>query len=310
MITTARGYHDTPKVYGYARVSTEKQDARIQRAEILKRFNEGDIPGEFGGTLADEGVSGWTKELHDRPHGKLLLSSLRKGDAVIITHPDRLGRNIFDGLAVIKYLFDRGIRIYIISMGGRLDLSDMSHLFLLNMLLLFAQWFSESLSGKMKESYAYRRDAGLPPCNNPRIWERKEWITGADGKKHFRLVNDERQCQLIREIYRRKEAGETYVAIARDFYRRGETTGKDKPWVKYIPRSACKRGKYVDIARVRKAYLTYQKLLENGEDLTTTPSAAACEALRSPEPEPAPAPDSAAPSETLLELDLSEYTEL
>jgi putative DNA-invertase from lambdoid prophage Rac len=67
--------------------------------------------------FVEEGVSGSTP-LDDRPEGKRLLSTLRKGDVVVTAKLDRAFRSSLDALNVPKGLKDRGVSLHMIDLGG------------------------------------------------------------------------------------------------------------------------------------------------------------------------------------------------
>ena len=75
---------------GYARVSTEDQDLRLQRAALAavecRRFFE-------------EKVSGAKR---DRPELARMLDQLRDGDVVIVWKLDRLSRSLKDLLSIME----------------------------------------------------------------------------------------------------------------------------------------------------------------------------------------------------------------
>ena len=75
-------------VYGYVRVSTDKQTTENQRFEIEKFTKSRNMRID---RWVDETISG-TKVIADRQLGKLLKQIL-KGDILITTELSRLGRN-------------------------------------------------------------------------------------------------------------------------------------------------------------------------------------------------------------------------
>ncbi|MCS5603645.1 MAG: recombinase family protein [Paracoccus sp.] len=81
---------------GYARVSTEDQDLRLQRAALAavecRRFFE-------------EKVSGAKR---DRPELARMLDQLRDGDVVVVTRLDRLARSTRDLLDIAETLNEKG----------------------------------------------------------------------------------------------------------------------------------------------------------------------------------------------------------
>jgi DNA invertase Pin-like site-specific DNA recombinase len=86
--------------YGYARISTEDQNADLQ-LRALKRAGCTTI-------LKDE-LSGATTK---RPALRRCLNKLRKGDTLIVWKLDRLGRSLRDLIAMLDDLKQRGIKFH------------------------------------------------------------------------------------------------------------------------------------------------------------------------------------------------------
>jgi len=76
-------------IYGYLRVSTDKQSTENQRFEIKKFAEEKDFTIDY---WVKETISG-TIHVEDRQLGKL-LKRIKKGDVLITTELSRLGRNL------------------------------------------------------------------------------------------------------------------------------------------------------------------------------------------------------------------------
>lgn len=87
----------------YARVSTADQTAAHQRTQAeAAGFTVDDV-------VSDEGVSGVTTRLADRPQGKRLFDLLRRGDVLVVRWVDRLGRNYVDVTETIREFMRRGV---------------------------------------------------------------------------------------------------------------------------------------------------------------------------------------------------------
>lgn len=107
--------------YGYARVSTSKQELEVQ-------LNQ----------LKEEGCKKIYSEKHtatrlDRPELKKVLEVLEKGDTLVVTKLDRLARNTAEGITIIDDLFRRGVRVHVLNVG-LLDNTIMGRFFLQTML--------------------------------------------------------------------------------------------------------------------------------------------------------------------------------
>ncbi|MDX8432849.1 recombinase family protein [Mesorhizobium abyssinicae] len=89
----------------YARVSTADQTLAHQEEQARKHGFEIDH------VIADQGVSGITTELKNRPEGKRLYDMLRRDDVLVVRWVDRLGRNYQDVSDTIREFMRRGVAV-------------------------------------------------------------------------------------------------------------------------------------------------------------------------------------------------------
>jgi putative DNA-invertase from lambdoid prophage Rac len=89
----------------YARVSTVEQTSDHQLAQAQAAgFAIDDV-------VADNGVSGISTRLVERPEGRRLFDKLRAGDVLVVRWVDRLGRNYDDVCDTIREFMRRGVVI-------------------------------------------------------------------------------------------------------------------------------------------------------------------------------------------------------
>src|SRR5262245_23439042 len=89
----------------YARVSTAEQTIDHQLAHAKS------VGFAIDEVVADNGVSGVSTRLVERPEGKRLFDMLRKGDVLVVRWVDRLGRNYADVVDAIRDFMRRGVVI-------------------------------------------------------------------------------------------------------------------------------------------------------------------------------------------------------
>jgi DNA invertase Pin-like site-specific DNA recombinase len=111
---------DTPKVFGYVRVSsTDQAEDRVSLAEQERRIRGRAL--EQGWTITEifieEAVSG-SVPLDERPQGARLLRAVQPGDVVICAKLDRAFRSAIDALQTIADFKRRKISLWVLDIGG------------------------------------------------------------------------------------------------------------------------------------------------------------------------------------------------
>ena len=99
----------------YARVSTASQTLAHQETQARGAGYDLDV------VVADQGVSGVSTCLFDRPEGRRLRDMLRRGDVLVVRWLDRLGRNYTDVTETVQTLMKRGVIVRTIINGMVFD---------------------------------------------------------------------------------------------------------------------------------------------------------------------------------------------
>lgn len=105
-----------PKTIGYLRVSTDAQDLKKNRADILMLANKEGLGRVH---FVEEKVSGktpWRKRKIAN-----VLDDLRDGDALVVSELSRLGRSMLECMEILAIASERNIRVYAIKGNWRLD---------------------------------------------------------------------------------------------------------------------------------------------------------------------------------------------
>lgn len=100
----------------YARVSTADQTIQHQKIQAEKALGI-----KFDAIVSDEGVSGVSVKLKDRPQGRRLFDILRAGDVLVVRWVDRLGRNYMDVTETIREFIQKGVIIKTVINGMVFD---------------------------------------------------------------------------------------------------------------------------------------------------------------------------------------------
>ena len=118
-------------IYGYARVSTTGQskdgNSLEDQTHALQQYGCQEI--------ITEAFTGKTME---RPQFQQLLKKLLPGDTLVVTKLDRFARTAIDGVATVRDLFDRGVRVHILNIG--LVENTLTGNLILTVMLAFAEY--------------------------------------------------------------------------------------------------------------------------------------------------------------------------
>jgi DNA invertase Pin-like site-specific DNA recombinase len=141
---------------GYARVSTEDQNLSIQRS-ALERDN--------CAIVFDEKRSG--KRRDDREQLQLALAVLTKGDTLVVTRLDRLGRSLRDLANIAHEVEDKGAHLRVLEHS--VDTSTSAGRAFFGMLAVFAQFETDVRRERQAEGIAKAKKAGVYTGGKPRI---------------------------------------------------------------------------------------------------------------------------------------------
>ena len=102
-------------IYGYIRVSTDKQTVENQRYEINRFMKKTRRKVD---KWIEETISGTVKP-ENRDLGKLLQTA-KKDDVIICSELSRLGRSMIMIMSILNILMDHGIKVYTVKENYRL----------------------------------------------------------------------------------------------------------------------------------------------------------------------------------------------
>jgi len=143
-------------IYGYVRVSTDKQTVENQRFEINRFCKRQKIKVN---RWVEETISG-TTDIDKRKLGAL-LGSLQKGDIMISSELSRLGRNLFMIMSILSICMEKGVQVWTIKDNYRLG-DDISSKVLAFAFGLSAEIERNLISQRTKEAFARMKSEGLP----------------------------------------------------------------------------------------------------------------------------------------------------
>lgn len=142
-------------IYGYIRVSTDKQTVENQRYEINQFCERQEMIVE---KWIEETISG-AKNVEDRKLGKL-LKRMKKGDILICSELSRLGRNLLMIMGILNECMNRDIQVWTIKDNYRLG-SDINSKVLAFAFGLSAEIERNLISQRTKEALARKKAEGV-----------------------------------------------------------------------------------------------------------------------------------------------------
>ncbi len=141
-------------IYGYIRVSTDKQTTENQRYEILKLADEKKLSVD---KWMQETVSG-TKKISERKLGAL-INSMQKDDVLLLTELSRLGRSLMEVMSILHILMGKSVKVYTVKeryeLGNNINSKVLAFAFSLS-----AEIERSMISSRTKEALARIKSEG------------------------------------------------------------------------------------------------------------------------------------------------------
>ena len=163
-------------IYGYIRVSTDKQTVENQRYEINQFCDRQEMVIE---KWIEETISG-AKNVEDRKLGKL-LKRMKKGDILICSELSRLGRNLLMIMGILNECMNKDIQVWTIKDNYRLG-SDINSKVLAFAFGLSAEIERNLISQRTKEALARKRAEGVVLGRQKGKKSSKTKLTGKEQK--------------------------------------------------------------------------------------------------------------------------------
>ncbi len=156
-------------VYGYIRVSTDRQTVENQRFEIRKFCARNKVKID---EWIEETISGTLKP--EKRELGALLSKIKEGDLIICSELSRLGRSLFMIMSILNQIMEKGARVWTVKDGYRLG-DDIQSKVLAFAFALSAEIERNLISQRTREALALKK------AQNIKLGRPK----GAPNKRHL-----------------------------------------------------------------------------------------------------------------------------
>ncbi len=239
------------RVAAYCRVST-KQDEQLNSYEVQVRHYTERIQGEpkwaLAGIYADKGITGTSIKKRDEFNKMIRKCRQGKIDMIITKSIARFARNTVDCLTHTRMLKNLGVDVYFEEQG--IHSTDPGAEFYITIYGSIAQSESENISANVKWSKAQSAKDGKVSFNYKRFLGYRK---GEDGNPEI----DPEQAAIVRLIYEKFLAGDSYSTIAKYLMENGILTpaGKEK-WCETTIRSILSNERYKGDAVINKTFIT------------------------------------------------------
>jgi DNA invertase Pin-like site-specific DNA recombinase len=145
----------TTQRFGYGRVSTLDQNLDAQKDALLKAGVNRVFLEKITGTKSS------------RPELDMVRQMLRRGDTLVITRMDRLGRSAKDLLTIVSELDERGVNLEIIEQ--HIDTKTAEGKLFFTMVAAFAEFEHSMMVSRTKDGLAAARARGRLGGRKPKL---------------------------------------------------------------------------------------------------------------------------------------------
>lgn len=256
--------HPRLRVAAYCRVSTEQeqqQNSYEAQVTYYTQYIQNNPNWKFAGIFADDGKTGANTEHRD--DFQRLLEECRKGniDLIMTKSVARFARNTVDSIVTIRELKAMGIAVYFET--EHINTLESQGEMLIAVLSSQAQEESHSISTNVTWGFKRKFEKGEIQVNY-------KWFMGITKDVNGRLVIDEKEAAVVRNIFFWYLRGDSCEEIKRKLEQRGIKTvsGKNK-WSSSTILKMLSNEKYMGDALLQKTYtpdfLTHKREVNMGQ---------------------------------------------
>ena len=228
---------DRPNVLGYVRKSSLDDGPPVEDQIAAIKALAGEINGQFVQCHVEPEETA-DEPLDTRPEYQELLTALQDGDHIALFRLATFATSPHELADAVKHLAGRRVHIHTAGeKGAQFDLDPADSEAMVRSWTVYEEAFAAQVQTSTRRALRKRKAAGLVYCSLASFGKKRVQQKVGGQKMKFDLW-DEKQCDIIREIKHRRDSGETFKAIARDFLNRRLRMPDGREWA---PK---RRGKY------------------------------------------------------------------
>lgn len=268
------------RIFGYARACTGKEEKSVEMQEEMIRERAAKLEGQLVKVYCDLVISARDIRWEKREGFRALIDAIGPGDHLIVWRLETIERNPIAILEPMRWLVNRGVRVRVLEYGeASLDLEGSTGRMVVMLWAVYARFFIEYPSSVTKQTVQWRRARGLA-YNKVEIGKRRIWKMVPDPRYPGQIRRqgfdgwDAADCDIIREIWRRHEEGETLYSIAKDLKARDVRRWDGRPWVPDgCQRQSGSSKRYpLNPRNIQRVFWRYVAMLAVGQDLQGLPA--------------------------------------
>jgi len=201
-------------IFVYCRVSTRGQaedgdslTIQVNKCTAWAKYKHPDTEIRV---IEEPAVSG-SKPLKERPAGAQLFKEIKKGDIFVSMKLDRAFRNTQDALSVAEDFKNMGVGLVLLNISENDITTDAAGKMVFTMLSAVAEMERDTITARMSEGKAYRRDQGGFVGGRPGFgWKSIADPNHAKGK--IRVRNEEEQL-VIKKLMAWRKSGRSFTSF-------------------------------------------------------------------------------------------------
>jgi putative DNA-invertase from lambdoid prophage Rac len=187
------------RTFAYCRVSTADQVSENQVQEIKAAGFHLEEHRIFA-----EAISGGVQAMK-RPGFAHLCQLLEKGDVLVVTKLDRLGRNVIDVRQTVDQLANRGVKVHCLALGG-VDLTSSAGKMTMSVLAAVAEFERDLLVERTQAGLARAKAEGKLPGRPSRLTDEQRREVAERLAAGASVLSLSRELKVDRRIIQRTRA--------------------------------------------------------------------------------------------------------